>query len=137
MEWNADKISKLVKQYYSDKMEVACELLETDMKEKTSGAQGPELKAVDLGNYLNSFTHKVIEGDDEVVGLVANSADYAPYIEFGTGELAESGDGRKGGWYYKDPEGNWHFTLGMRPRPIMRAALIEKKQEILELFRNN
>lgn len=128
---------KVVKQYYKDKMEIACELLEADMKEKTSGAQGPELKAVDLENFLNSFTHKVYEDGDTIIGLVGNTADYAPYIEFGTGELAENGQGRQGGWYYKDTDGNWHFTLGMRPRPIMRSALVEKKQEILELFRNN
>lgn len=137
MEWNHSRVMKLVNQYFKDKMEVACELLETDMKEKTSGNQGELLKAVDLGNFLNSFTHKVNDGNEEIIGLVANTAEYAPYIEFGTGELAESGDGRKGGWYYKDTDGNWHFTLGMRPRPIMRSALIDKKQEILELFRDN
>lgn len=137
MEWNQDKVMRMVKQYFEDKMEVACELLETDMKEKTSGNQRPELKAVDLGNFLNSFTHKVIDGGNEIIGLVGNTADYSPYIEFGTGEKAENGQGRQGGWVYQHHDGSIRFTYGMRPRPILRTALVDKKKDILKLFQNN
>jgi len=48
---------------------------------------------------------------------------YAPYIEYGTGIYAEAGDGRKGGWRYKDTKGNWHFTLGMKPQPFIRPSI--------------
>jgi HK97 gp10 family phage protein len=130
MDWDNEKAKRLVRQFLEDKMEVACELLETDMKEKTSSEP-----VVDTGNFLNSFNHKVISEPEKVVGIIYNTAEYAPYIEFGTGEFAESGEGRKGGWVYLDPKTNeFRFTKGMKPRPIMRSALHENKEKLREFF---
>ena len=40
----------------------------------------------------------------------------------GTGEYALNGDGRKGGWVYKDDKGEFHFTFGKTPlRPFFTA----------------
>lgn len=133
--WNAGAVEEKFRNYLADKMEVVCEILETDMKEKTAGHQGQFLKAVDQGNYLNSFLHRVFIEENKIIGVVANSAEYAPYIEFGTGEFAKGGAGRKGGWVYYDAKsGSFKFTKGMRPRPIMRSALIEKKEEIKQFL---
>lgn len=133
--WNIGAVEERFRNFLADKMEVACELLETDMKNKTAGHQGEDLKAFDQGNYLNSFFHKVIVDAKKVVGIVFNTAEYAPYIEFGTGELAEGGGGRKGGWVYFDAKtGSFRFTKGMRPRPIMRSALEENKSKLQEFF---
>lgn len=133
--WNAGAVEEKFRNYLADKMEVVCEILETDMKEKTSGHQGADLKAVDQGNYLNSFLHRVFIEESRIIGVVANSAEYAPYIEFGTGEFAEGGSGRKGGWVYYDAKtGEFRFTKGMLPRPIMRSSLIEKKPEIKQFL---
>ena len=129
LQWNPQRGMNMVRRFLEDKMEIACELLETDMKEKASS------QASDTGNYLNGFLHKVITTDDKVIGIVANTAEYAPYIEFGTGEFAEDGKGRKGGWVYMDPKtGEFRFTKGMKPRPIMRSSFnenIDKLREIL------
>lgn len=133
--WNTGGSLKKIRNFLEDKMEIVCELLETDMKEKASGHQGLELKAFDLGNYVNSFDHRVISDDTMVTGIVFNTAEYSPFIEFGTGEHAENGQGRQGGWYYIDPKtGEYRFTKGMKPRPIMRTSLIENKQTLKEFL---
>lgn len=129
LQWNPQRGMNMVRRFLEDKMEVACELLESDMKEKASD------QASDTGNYLNSFNHKVISDDTKVIGIVFNTAEYVPYIEFGTGEFAESGDGRKGGWVYLDPKtGEFRFTKGMKPRPIMRSSFNENIHKLREFL---
>jgi len=57
-----------------------------------------------------------------VVDEIGPETTYAMYLEYGTGVFAESGQGRKGGWWYKDERG-WHFTMGMRARPYVRPSV--------------
>lgn len=54
---------------------------------------------------------------------IGPETDYSAYIEYGTGEFAEGGKGRKGGWRYKDAHGQWHFTFGMHPQPYVRPSV--------------
>ncbi len=77
-----------------------------------------------------------IVDDDELVGYVGTNVDYAIYVEFGTGEFAENGNGRKGGWMYKDPSGEWFFTRGMEPQPYLRPAFRQTKGQIEALARS-
>lgn len=57
---------------------------------------------VDTGNLRNNISNTVV--DDTV--YVGTNVEYAPYVEFGTGKYAESGNGRPGWWVYvSDPEG--------------------------------
>ena len=77
-----------------------------------------------------------IVDDDELVGYVGTNVDYAIYVEFGTGEFAENGNGRKGGWMYKDPSGEWFFTWGMEPQPYSRPAFRQTKGQIEALARS-
>lgn len=61
--------------------------------------------------------------------------EYAPYLEYGTGLLAENGDGRKDvPWHYQDEKGNWHSTSGQKPQPFLRPALTENENKITELL---
>ena len=69
--------------------------------------------------------------------FVGSNLQNAIWEEFGTGEYALHGDGRKGGWWYHNPnatynkdgslrknskEKEWIFTYGKHPnRPIYRA----------------
>lgn len=54
--------------------------------------------------------------------FVGSNLENAIWEEFGTGEYALNGDGRKGGWVYRDIDGKFHFTCGKTPnRPIFRA----------------
>jgi hypothetical protein len=132
--WNDKAILKKIRRHYSDKMLLACEFLEGDMKARASGQYGDNLRAVDEGEYIGSFNHEVKTKGTEIIGSVANSSGHGPYIEFGTGELAENGLGRKGGWFFRDKKGKLRFTLGMKPRPIMRSALIESKRFLQQIF---
>jgi len=69
----------------------------------------------------------------QIVGLVGSPLTYAVYVEFGTGEFAENGSGRKGGWGYKTPDGEWHFTRGAKPRQFLRPAFRENKDNIIKI----
>lgn len=71
-----------------------------------------------------------IVDEDELVGYVGTNVEYAIYIEFGTGEFAENGRGRKGGWVYQDPSGEWHFTYGQPPQPYLRPAFRQNRIQI-------
>jgi hypothetical protein len=68
--------------------------------------------------YKSSIQHEIEE--DKVT--IFSDADYAPYIEFGTGIYAENGKGRKDGWAYEDEYGEWHFTRGMQPMRVFRTV---------------
>ena len=73
---------------------------------------------------------------DELVGYVGTNVDYAIYVEFGTGEFAENGNGRKGGWMYIDPSGEWFFTWGIEPQPYLRPAFRQTKGQIEALAKS-
>ena len=77
-----------------------------------------------------------IVDDDELVGYVGTNVDYAIYVEFGTGDFAENGNGRKGGWMYKDPSGEWFFTWGIEPQPYLRPAFRQTKGQIEALAKS-
>ncbi|WP_195515567.1 HK97-gp10 family putative phage morphogenesis protein [Enterococcus dispar] len=78
-----------------------------------------------------SIDYQVDEG--ELVGYIGTNVEYAIYVEFGTGEFAENGRGRKGGWVYKDPSGEWFFTWGQEPQPYLRPAFRQTRKEIESL----
>lgn len=72
---------------------------------------------------------------------IGSPLENAIWEEFGTGEYALNGDGRKGGWYYVDEMGNGHFTHGKTPnralwkafqtlKPSIQAAMEEKLKGI-------
>lgn len=86
----------------------------------------------DNGELRRSITSEVCNG----VGVVFTPKEYAPYIEYGTGLFAEAGDGRKDvPWNYKDDEGNWHTTSGIKPHPFMRPALNENRDSIKQILK--
>lgn len=98
-------------------------------------AQVKRNQRVRTGRTKGSWRYVV---DDTLLeGYVASDSNNAVWEEFGTGEYALNGDGRKGGWWYKDEKGKWHFTRGKKPhRPLYRAytalqhKLIERAKSI-------
>lgn len=121
--WNDKAILAAVRKRLIDKLEVAGKFVEDSAK---------LLVAVDTGNLRGSITHKVDEL--ELSCRIGTNVEYAPYLEFGTGEFAENGQGRKGGWFYVDEKGNGHFTLGNKPQPFLRPALLENKETIKKML---
>ncbi len=88
------------------------------------------------GELGRSITSEVnVEADGTVVGIVYTPLEYAPYVEYGTGLFAEAGNGRKDvPWHYQDDEGEWHSTSGQHPRPFLRPALNENREQIIRLL---
>lgn len=108
-------------------IERSCALVERSAKEKA-----PK----DTGALRRSITSKIEREGDDVVGYVFTPLEYAPYVEYGTGLFAESGNGRKDvPWHYQDDKGEWHSTSGQHPQPFMRPALIENREEIVRIIK--
>jgi hypothetical protein len=91
------------------------------------------------GSLRKSITHKVID-NTVYVGTnmkAPNGAPYPVYVELGTGIYATDGKGRKSPWVWRDKNGKYHYTKGIRPTHFMRNALsrqdhIEEYKEIYE-----
>lgn len=90
------------------------------------------LVPVDTGNLRGSINFQVNE--NELYVRIGTPVEYAPYIEFGTGEFAEGGNGRKGGWFFTDDKGEKHFTFGNKPQPFLRPALLNNKEVIKKIL---
>ena len=78
----------------------------------------------------NSFRHKVDEKAH--IAYVGSSDENAIWEELGTGEYALHGDGRKGGWAYRDAKGDWHFTHGKKPSRAFWKAYTSMKNKIIK-----
>lgn len=85
--------------------------------------------AVDTGQTKGSWDHSVDESKGEAV--VGSPLENAIWEEFGTGEYALNGNGRKGGWFYEDDKGNGHFTHGKKPRRALHRAFESKKTAVI------
>lgn len=125
-QWNTPDL-QLIRQRLMDKLTLASEVVVSAAIEKCP---------VDTGNLRGSITAEVDE--NTLVARIGTAVEYAPYIEFGTGEYAENGDGRKGGWFYEydgnKGEKGKRFTRGSKPHPFLRPALLENKEKIAGLL---
>jgi HK97 gp10 family phage protein len=76
------------------------------------------LAPVDTGNLRGTIYRKMISPTEAEVGA---AADYAVYVEFGTGD-GGTGGGRK--WtYYSEALQRFVTTSGMKAQPFLRPAL--------------
>lgn len=96
--------------------------------------QAKALARVSTGEMRDRIDHRVTTNGSQVMGQVGSPNEHAIYNEFGTGEFAENGAGRKGGWVYQDPSGEWFFTWGMEPRPFLRPAFRATKKQVEQLI---
>lgn len=111
------------------------------------------------GALANSIENKVIDEGDSIKGVVYNTLEISPYIEYGTGIFAEGGKGRQSvPWVFvkgstKEAKSKKTYTLeeakqtmailrsknleayytyGRKPNPFMRPALYSNKEKILK-----
>ena len=91
--------------------------------------------AVDSGQLKGSWAYKVQESDYKSV--VGSPLENAIWEEFGTGEYALSGNGRKTPWKYQDRHGNWHTTRGKRAKRALHNAFESTKQKIKKSLENH
>ena len=82
--------------------------------------QAVALAPVQTARLRNSIDHHVDEA--ELTGYVGTNVEYAVYVEFGTGEFAENGNGKK-------PFTTW----GQEPQPYLRPAFRKNRSAIESL----
>lgn len=103
---------------------------------------------VDSGQTANSWDYIVEEGEKKAT--IGNPLENAIWEEFGTGEYALNGDGRKGGWYVpaeklttkakskmQKREVNkkeYYFTRGKTPSRAFHNAITSTKPKISNIF---
>ncbi|MFK5673027.1 HK97-gp10 family putative phage morphogenesis protein [Mammaliicoccus sciuri] len=82
------------------------------------------LAPVDDGFLRESISFEYKDGG--MKGVVSVGADYAIYVNYGTGIYATGPGGsraKKIPWSYKDADGKWHTTKGMRAQPFWDKAI--------------
>lgn len=78
-----------------------------------------------------SFQNDSMVDENKLEAYVGSTVEWAIYQELGTGEYALEGNGRTGGWVYKDPyTGKLVFTKGNRPQRMLHSAYVRKKGAI-------
>ena len=133
---------------FSDEVNRKINALGVAWLEEASGeveAQTKRNTKVDTGKTKSSWEHKVDEG--ELTAEVGSRYKNALWEELGTGEYALNGDGRKGGWVYKNPNATFNkdgslrknskygafvFTLGKKPRRALHRAYESNKNKIIK-----
>lgn len=83
---------------------------------------------VDTGQLKGSWEYKVDETKQEAV--IGSPIENAIWNEFGTGQYALNGDGRKTPWVWQDVKGNWHTTRGKRPQRSLYHAFETSKAKL-------
>lgn len=99
--------------------------------EEASGeveAQAVRNSRVDSGQLKGSWKHVVDEKNHEAT--IGSPLQNAVWEEFGTGEYAVDGNGRKTPWKYQDRKGDWHTTTGKKPNRTLQRAMESKKGKI-------
>lgn len=90
---------------------------------------------VDSSQTKNNWQHYI--DDSKHIAYIGNPLENAIWEEFGTGEYALSGNGRKGGWSYEDENGEWHHTYGKTPSRAFWRAYTSLKSKIISHIQNS
>jgi HK97 gp10 family phage protein len=99
------------------------------------GQAKANVRSVNGSGHLRDSIIYVKEGSgDETVMQIGSGLTYAMYQEFGTGEFAENGAGRKGGWIYKAENGKFYHTTGVKPQKFMRDAFRANKGRVKDII---
>ena len=87
------------------------------------------------GETADKWTH--IVDRNNFTAYVGNPLENAIWEEFGTGEYAFNGDGRKGGWIYFDEKtGKFHHTYGKTPTRALHHAFINNEEALKDHLRS-
>lgn len=120
---------------FSIQVKAAIESSADIVLEEVAGELESQVKmntAVDTGQTKGSWTHKLRKSGNVHEAVIGSPLENAIWEEFGTGEYALNGNGRKGGWSYKDEKGHWHHTMGKHPRRPFWKAYITLKNRIIQ-----
>lgn len=104
---------------------------------------------VDTGQTKGSWTYKVDEANGEA--MVGSPQENAIWEEFGTGQYALNGDGRRGGWYIPEEKLSvkakskmkkvigkngkvFYYTTGKKPTRALNKAFNSSKVKLKKLL---
>lgn len=118
---NSKKIKKALMEVSEQALEEAALLVE---------GQAKALAPVGTGELRDKIDHNIKTVDGMNIAQIGSPLQYAIYVEYGTGEHAANGAGRKGGWVYKGPDGKFYFTRGMKAQPFLTPAFRRNKKNI-------
>lgn len=126
---HTEEIKSLIADLAFSGLEEAAGELEAAVKRNT---------VVDTGKTKNSWQHRVTGSmmAEEYKAAVGSDYENAIWEEFGTGDYALNGDGRKGGWFYEDAEGVGHFTHGKKPRRPFWKAYSTMKPKLIKFLQD-
>lgn len=88
--------------------------------------------AVKTGKTKDSWRHEVTQRGQDYQVAVGSPLENAIWEEFGTGDYALHGGGRKGGWAYVDEDGKWVFTHGKRPKRPLWNAINDNQARLIQ-----
>ena len=115
------KVMEVMDDHINAVLEECAGELETQAKRNTR---------VDTSKTKNNWKHRV--DDDKHEATIGNTEENSIWEEFGTGEHALKGNGRKGGWFYVDETGKGHFTHGKKPSRAFWHAYTSLKKAIIQ-----
>ena len=108
---------------------------------------------VDSGETKRKWDHLVEQNEQEAKVTIGNPLENAIWEEFGTGEYALNGDGRRGGWYifaddapelakynmkvvYGKDGKKFYYTKGKPPSRALYKAWEQNKSKVQEHIRD-
>lgn len=131
IEFSFEDNTVVVKERICDAVEAA--LLEASAEIVSQTARNTR---VDTGKTKGSWAADVHKIDTGYEAKIGSPEENAIWEEFGTGEYALKGNGRKGGWFYEDEKGNGHFTHGKKPSRAFWNAFESTKSKIIKYFQD-
>ena len=121
-----------IKKIASDAIEAA--LLEAAAEIVSQTARNTRVKT---GKTKGSWAADVRQTSDGYKATIGSPEENAIWEEFGTGDYALNGDGRKGGWAYEDPKtGEEIWTHGKKPSRAFLKAFTTTKPKIIKQFQD-
>ena len=86
------------------------------------------------GETADKWTNLVDTGKH--TAYVGNPLENAIWEEYGTGEFAFNGDGRRGGWvYYDERKGKYYHTYGKKPTRALHHAFLANEEPLKEAIK--
>lgn len=96
-----------------------------------------DLAPVKTGNLRNSISHRVVEDAGGVSAYIGTNVEYAPYVEFGTGQYSTTGGGTpKDHWVYKGDDGKFHVGKPQKPQPFLKPAVANHVQTYKNIIKD-
>lgn len=126
-EFNIEDINELIKELDRKGLDIK-KAIKNGVTRTTYNCQAMAKRnaPVDTGNLRTSIHAKVKENGNNVTGTVEPTVEYAPYVEFGTGQRGMSSSIEK-------PEGI-HYSAdwkGQDANPYMYPAYVHQREKLL------